>query len=599
MAVPAEVRRLERARDAYFREGAEPDASVIRPSILESWRRSARHGLTPTSVKPVVLQAEIGDSQLRKAARPVVEARLDGLAGMACGLTLTDAEGCLLDRWSTDPHFVRRLDARFVLPGFGVAESQVGTTSSGIALETGDAVLVAGAEHFCEDALTLSSAGAAVRHPVNRRIVGSLNLNCDLAQTTPLMLAWVKDVAALIEKRLLEALSDVERLLLDTYLTATRSGRPLLCLNGNTIIGNTAAARLMSGVDQGLLWEGASRAIRTGRDSVISVPTTGDDDRPMSVMCSPITDGDTPVGALLRLRAPARGSTLSRTPAAGPTAAQRLLPKLAGRSAAWLHFCSELAAALGSGREVLLLGEAGTGKSAVLAQLVVQAEATVLDARDPVARASWHDRLAGALRAEADVVLENLQVLPAELWAASMRLIREAEGRPYRVLAAVRDDGTAGPETCLLEAEAPWPGQVVRLPSLRDRSGDLSLLLEVLTAERTTPQSRPAWAPDAVQVLGRVSWAANISSLSRLVDTMLHKRLGPLIRRQDLPADLQAAATRRDLVGLERLEAQAIAAALRAADGNKQQAAASLGIARSTLYRKLRALGLDLTNSAW
>lgn len=595
MSVPGRISQLERAREAYFRDGAVPDATAIRAPILESWRRSTRHGLSPDSVTPVSLPAAPGENRLLAAARPIIEGRLADLDGMACGLTLTDGDGWLLERWAADPRFVRRLDARHVLPGFGVAENQVGTTSSGIALETGESVLVAGWEHFCTDAITLSSAGAPVRHPLTRRILGSVNLNCDVSETTPLMLAWVKEAAASIERRLLESASDSERVLLDTYLAATGNGRPLVCLNGNTIISNAAAARLMSGVDQGLLWEGALRAMRSQRDSMISVPS-GDDDRPMSVMCSPITDGGEPVGAVLRLRAPGRRSASGAAASGAPASAQRLLPRLAGRSDAWLRFCTELQGALEHDREVLLLGEPGTGKSAVLTQLTGRCGATVLDARNAD---GWLDRLAAALAQDADVVLDNLQVLAPDLWAGTVGLIRGAGSRTRRILAAARDDGSAGPQTAVLEADAPWPGQVVRLPALREREGDVSVLLEVLTAERTTPHGRPTWAPDAVQVLGRVPWAANVSSLSRLVDTMLHKRLGPLIRRQDLPAELQAAATRRDLVGLERLEAQAIAAALRAADGNKQQAAANLGIARSTLYRKLRALGLDLSNSAW
>jgi transcriptional regulator of acetoin/glycerol metabolism len=38
--------------------------------------------------------------------------------------------------------------------------------------------------------------------------------------------------------------------------------------------------------------------------------------------------------------------------------------------------------------------------------------------------------------------------------------------------------------------------------------------------------------------------------------------------------------------------------ALREAGGNKHRAAESLGIARSTLYGKVRALGIDLSTSA-
>jgi transcriptional regulator of acetoin/glycerol metabolism len=60
-----------------------------------------------------------------------------------------------------------------------------------------------------------------------------------------------------------------------------------------------------------------------------------------------------------------------------------------------------------------------------------------------------------------------------------------------------------------------------------------------------------------------------------------------------------ARASRRPLARLEQAEARAIMTALREAGGNKHRAAESLGIARSTLYRKVRALGIDLSASVY
>jgi hypothetical protein len=55
----------------------------------------------------------------------------------------------------------------------------------------------------------------------------------------------------------------------------------------------------------------------------------------------------------------------------------------------------------------------------------------------------------------------------------------------------------------------------------------------------------------------------------------------------------------RPLARLEQAEARAIMTAVREAGGNKHRAAESLGIARSTLYRKVRALGIDLSTSMY
>jgi transcriptional regulator of acetoin/glycerol metabolism len=91
------------------------------------------------------------------------------------------------------------------------------------------------------------------------------------------------------------------------------------------------------------------------------------------------------------------------------------------------------------------------------------------------------------------------------------------------------------------------------------------------------------------------SWPSNVAGLEALVGTVLAGRPLDRIDVGQLPVALRAQAARRPLHGLERAEAQAIIEAMERFGGNKKAAADSLGIARSTLYRKVRALGLDLT----
>jgi transcriptional regulator of acetoin/glycerol metabolism len=63
------------------------------------------------------------------------------------------------------------------------------------------------------------------------------------------------------------------------------------------------------------------------------------------------------------------------------------------------------------------------------------------------------------------------------------------------------------------------------------------------------------------------------------------------IEAEDLPAYCHSA-PRRALRPVDEIERDAIVVALREAGGNRVAAAAALGLARSTLYRKIRQYGI-------
>jgi transcriptional regulator of acetoin/glycerol metabolism len=99
-------------------------------------------------------------------------------------------------------------------------------------------------------------------------------------------------------------------------------------------------------------------------------------------------------------------------------------------------------------------------------------------------------------------------------------------------------------------------------------------------------------APAAIQSLMRYDWPGNVRELDDLVRALLSRKRTTDIVVADLPPDYQR--SNRRLRRIDLVERAAIARALQEAQGNKTKAAEALEIGRATLYRKIRAYGLDL-----
>jgi len=91
----------------------------------------------------------------------------------------------------------------------------------------------------------------------------------------------------------------------------------------------------------------------------------------------------------------------------------------------------------------------------------------------------------------------------------------------------------------------------------------------------------------------------NVRELENIVEQLVVMAREPLLRREDLPATIRQEQRRRDVmvlpVGttLEQIEQSAIRQTLAITSGDKEQAAALLGIHVATIYRKLSAEDLS------
>ncbi|NMH97937.1 helix-turn-helix domain-containing protein [Pseudonocardia acidicola] len=387
-----------------------------------------------------------------------------------------------------------------------------------------------------------------------------------------------------------------ERLLLDAYLRSRSrlAGRPVTCVSERTIISNPVAARLFHGVSQAMLWEQAARAIASGRADSCEFPLA--DGRTVVGVCRPIDDHGRVIGAVIEAAGcdePPRGAPtrVRATVGAGEFAG------LAGQGEQWREMCAEAVHARDSGLPILVRGEVGTGKLSLLTALFGAERVRVMDAAlVPVdGFTAWARELRERLAEPgAVVVVRRLECLepPAAQTVCSLLDLAHPDVRPAGTLTL--GAGAGEPFRPLLRRFAV---ATIDVPALRRRLDDLPQLLAALSLR---VEGRPRrWMPEAVQALSRLEWTENIRELENVVRRVIAGCPAGDIRARHLPDEVLTDAPRRRLTQLEQLEFTEMLSTLRRTGGNKKEAAQILEISRSTLYRKMRQFGMDLTRSAF
>jgi transcriptional regulator of acetoin/glycerol metabolism len=551
---------VRQARQELIRAGlltGTTTAGVVPDLIVRSWRRSISNKVN--GERPSSRFTEVdADSILRRAADPVLDRWQGQLADTGTTLFLSDRAGNIVARRTSDSSIRRRLDSVNAAEGFDYSEDSIGTNGLGTSMVEGRAVLITGSQHYNDALAALACAAAPVYTPTGS-VIGSISLGGPIEAANPLMLSLTREIGQQIEERLRGAARPQDLALAMSFMRFTNSARPTVVMDSESLLANTPGVPYVDVTSHVMLWE-----LLNSHDWASS-PTLllQLDEAAVEVSARRVLDGP-------RAHYVLHFADLTRTIGRAEPAVRQALPTVAKQRAA--------------GGVIWIDGPPGSGRATLARDLAGPSiEEIVVTAGTPT---PW-DRIGELLHAGTTVLLCRVEHLADEDADRLGALIDEIPSAARLFITASRDQ--SGDAVGAVLNRIGVPRRTAALASTPERIPGLVKLI----LDRVDPKHRHTVSPAALQAFVQWNWPGNITELAETLTDLVAQVPTSVIERRHLPQQLQHAPPRRQLTLMESAERDAIIKALAAAGGNKSEAAELLGVGRTTLYRRLRQLGLD------
>lgn len=210
--------------------------------------------------------------------------------------------------------------------------------------------------------------------------------------------------------------------------------------------------------------------------------------------------------------------------------------------------------------------------------------------------------------------LDEISEMPADTQSKLLRVLQDQEVRPVggkttyktncRIVAATNREPQAAIKDGKLREDLFYRISAisVHLPPLRERRDDIMPLAGVFLKRFAAQANRDiqGFNEEAISRLTDFDWPGNVRQLQNEIQRAVLLCEGAEIDVADLsisntkPVSEMAEETDSGYTLLESVERNTIVQTLKAAEGNKLEAAKRLGIGRQTLYNKLKAYGIEV-----
>ncbi|MEE4021490.1 helix-turn-helix domain-containing protein [Gordonia sp. PKS22-38] len=518
-------------------------------------------GVRPADPTPSAVVDIASADPLLDAARPVLDDAATRLADTDMSLLLVDHECRMVSRVAFGAAIERTLDELGATPGAPFGEEVVGTTALGTPAEIRGGIAVNSSEHYLERFKSISCFGQPIVHPATRRLAGIICMSETAERINPLAVPFVNQVVADIADRLLDRSRAHQRRVLDAFQRAApRRDIAVAAIGDDLQLTNALAAELLSPTDIGVL---RAFACDPGlRETVL--PLTLVSGVEIEVAIEPVAGARG--AAMFRFRPTQPGSS---APASRSTPAAQAIT-------------------------VTITGEPGTGRSTHATALLEHfpgPQAVVVDVADDLIDGRQPDVVGSIARARArhaPLIVDGVDLLDDRSVALLGKAAATWSGdAPMIIVSAPREQLTVGVAALIGRC-----GRRIDLPPLRHRNSEFAAIasgvLECIHPGLTL-------SGKATDALLSQDWPGNFSELESVLRQAADgctARGAKVVEPTDLPPTHRTTSRAAHLSGREQAERIAIIEALDRVGGNKVHAARELGISRTTLYARMRALGI-------
>ena len=643
-----------------FLSGEVCGSDAIRRLIDDSWRRCHSAQVDPGRDKapPALPEDDLHSllsehDELLSAGTSVMAHARQFLDETGTVMVLTTNDGVILNLEGDPATSAAAAERIRMIPGSSWSEATVGTNAIGTALAIGQPVQIHSAEHYCAGIKRWTCSATVVRDPYNNSILGAIDVSGLNATYNRHSLALVVTTASRIESRLARREMELRYRLLELCVSrlgrSTNDGVILLDRRGNPIKVSDKAQAALSALNA------AGKTSSPINLSTLKIPASfksaAAENLPDWISrdwLEPIVENGQKLGSILTIpnrSTPVTLRSVETVSAKSPCLKNEAFERVIGKAPKLLDVIECAQRLSKSSVPLLLLGETGVGKD-VFARAIHETSA----ARDApfvalncggfsrelltselfgYAEGSFTGARRGGMIGKIEAAsggtlfLDEIGEMPIDLQPHFLRVLEDGaifrigENKPrnvsFRLVAATNRDLRKEVAEGRFRMDLFYRIAVatINIPPLRERSEDVQLIADFLLDKLSQQHAvfRPVLDSDALECLSRYAWPGNIRELRNVLERALLMSSDAVITKESLPHEVRFAEPsglqrltsvpqEGELKRLEQVEKDTIISMIERQNGNMTSVARELGIAKSTLYVKLKKFDIALSGTS-